>query len=71
MTEETIVERMAALRDFLAGVIFDAEDSEAMKEKSRLPKTRQVKYLAWVNEMKHLCESTRKLRANCVKGGIG
>ena len=71
MTEETIVERMADVMDFLAGVIFDAETPEAMREKSRLPLAQQRKYTAWVNEMKHLRQSTRKLQTNCENKGIG
>ena len=71
MTEETIVDRMADLTDFLAGVIFDAEAPEAMREKSRLPLTQQMKYMAWVNEMKRLRRSTQRLQTNCVNEGIG
>ena len=71
MTEETIVERMADVMDFLAGVIFDAESAEAMREKSRLPLSQQRKYTAWVNEMKHLRQSTKRLQGNCVNAGIG
>ena len=71
MTEETIVERMADLQDFLTGVIFDAEAPEAIRERNRLPLAQQRKYTAWVNEMKHLRQSTKRLEANCVNVGIG
>ena len=71
MTEENIVDRMADLTDFLAGVIFDAEAPEAVKEKNHLPLAQQRKYAAWVNEMKHLRQSTKKLQENCVNAGIG
>ena len=71
METETIIDRMADLRDFLAGVIFDAEAPEAVREKNRLPSAQQRKYTAWVNEMKHLRESTKRLEANCVNEGIG
>ena len=62
---------MADVVDFLAGMIFDAEAPEAMKEKSRLPLTQQMKYMAWANEMKRLGRSTQRLQTNCVNAGIG
>ena len=71
MTEQTIVERMAEMMDYLDGMIFDAEAPEAVREKNRLPLAQQRKYTAWVNEMKHLRESTKRLEANCVNEGIG
>jgi len=71
MTAETIVDRMADLTDFLAGVIFDAEAPEAVKEKNHLPLSQQRKYTAWVNAMKHLRQSTQRLQTNCVNAGIG
>ena len=67
----SIVERMSDLTDFLAGVIFDAEAPEAIREKSRLPLAQQMKYMAWVNEMKRLRRSTQRLQGNCVKEGLG
>lgn len=71
MEQQTIVERMSEMVDYLDGMIFDAESDEAMREMYRLPVAQRRKYIAWVNEMKHLRESTKKLEANCVKEGIG
>ena len=71
MEQPSIVERMAEMMDYLDGMIFDAESAEAMREMYRLPLTQRRKYIAWVNETKHLRESTKNLEANCVKEGIG
>ena len=67
----SIVERMAETTDYLDGMIFDAESAEAMREIDRLPITQRRKYTAWVNEMKHLRQSTKRLLENCVKEGVG
>ena len=67
----TIVERMAEMTDYLDGMIFDAESDEALRDKSRLSLGQQRKYAAWVNEVKRLRQSTKRLAGNCIKEGIG
>jgi len=67
----TIVERMSEMTDYLDGMIFDAESDEALRDKSRLSLGQQRKYVAWVNEMKHLRQSTKRLATNCIKEGVG
>ena len=71
MEQQSIVERMSEMIDYLDGMIFDSEALDAVREKSRLPLSQQMKYTAWVNEMKHLRRSTQRLQTNCVKEGLG
>ena len=71
MQQQTIVERMAEMIDYLDGVIFDAGTPEAVRDKNRLSLAQQQKFTAWVNEMKRLRQSTKRLQGNCVREGIG
>ena len=70
MTEQTIVDHMADLRDFLEGVISDAGTPEAVRDKGRMSPELRRKCTAWENLMKRLRQDTGALYGNCVGEGI-
>jgi len=70
MTEQTIVDRMADLRNFLDGVISDARTPEAARDKGRMSPGLQREFAAWESDTKHLRQRTEKLHRNCVNEGI-
>jgi len=70
MLQQTIVEKMAEVVDYLEGVMIDAGQPEAVRDKGRMSPALQRKCRAWENLIKRACQDTKTLHKNCVKEGI-
>jgi len=70
MLQQTIVEKMAEVIDYLEGVMIDAGQPEAERDKYRMSQGLQRKFMTWKNLIKRACKDTKTLHNGCVNEGI-